>query len=145
MAPGIGDGWPEVIPAPHTPNARLKRMDGDPAKTITKLQADLAAERERAEKAESEASRYESLHIRCSEAYVTVRNQLTLAEQQRDAAVSGLENIDAYKLNMLAEWIDLKTQDNPDKEVQSDLRAWARSIDDTLARIRELGEKGGQP
>lgn len=45
MAPGIGDGWPEVIPAPHTPNARLKRMDGDPAKTITQLRADLSAAR----------------------------------------------------------------------------------------------------
>ena len=71
-----------------------------------------------------------------------LRTQLALAEQQRDAAVEGLENIDTYKLNMLAEWIDLKTQDNPDKEVQSDLRAWARSIDDTLARIREMGSQG---
>lgn len=52
MAPGIGDGWPEVILAPHTPNARLKRMDGDPTKTITQLRTDLAAANERAEKAE---------------------------------------------------------------------------------------------
>lgn len=23
FAPGIADGWPDVIPAPHTPNGRL--------------------------------------------------------------------------------------------------------------------------
>jgi len=53
MAPGIGDGWPEIIPAPHTPNARLKRMDGDPVTEITALRQQLA-ERE-AELAEARA------------------------------------------------------------------------------------------
>lgn len=44
MAPGVGDGWPEIIPAPHTPNARLKRMDGDPMEMqaeIERLRAQL--------------------------------------------------------------------------------------------------------
>ncbi len=31
MAPGCGDGWPEVIQAPHTSKARLVRREGDPA------------------------------------------------------------------------------------------------------------------
>lgn len=30
MAPGIGDGWPEFIKAPHTKHARLVRIEGDP-------------------------------------------------------------------------------------------------------------------
>jgi len=42
MAPGIGDGWPEIIPAPHTPNARLKRMEGDPTSELTALRARVA-------------------------------------------------------------------------------------------------------
>ena len=28
MAPGVADGWPKVIPAPHTPNGRLIRCEG---------------------------------------------------------------------------------------------------------------------
>lgn len=43
MAPGIGDGWPEVIAAPHTKNARLVRREGDPAQ----LRTDLATANER--------------------------------------------------------------------------------------------------
>ena len=139
MAPGIGDGWPEVIPAPHTPNARLKRMDGDPAKTITKLQADLAAERERAEKAESEASRYESLHIRCSEAYVTVRNQLTLAEQQRDAAVETLDKIEDRALYAYA-----MCETREEIMLIEDMVTIASEAMAALARIRELGEREGE-
>ena len=27
MAPRIADGWPEIIPAPHTPNGRLVRRE----------------------------------------------------------------------------------------------------------------------
>jgi len=42
MAPGIGDGWPEIIPAPHTPNARLKRMEGDPTSELATLRARVA-------------------------------------------------------------------------------------------------------
>ncbi len=30
FAPGVGDGWPTVIKAPHTKNARLVRREGDP-------------------------------------------------------------------------------------------------------------------
>lgn len=30
FAPGISDGWPETIPAPHSKNGRLVRMVGDP-------------------------------------------------------------------------------------------------------------------
>lgn len=44
MAPGIADGWPKIIPAPHTPNGRLVRVEGDPDKEITQLRAHLAAQ-----------------------------------------------------------------------------------------------------
>jgi hypothetical protein len=27
MAPGVADGWPKIIPAPHTPNGRLVRQE----------------------------------------------------------------------------------------------------------------------
>ncbi len=57
MAPGIGDGWPKIIPAPHTHNARLKRMDGDPQKVIAQLRTELAEMTEAKEKAEAECAR----------------------------------------------------------------------------------------
>ena len=34
MAPGISDGWPEIIPAPHTRNGRLVRREGRPEEAI---------------------------------------------------------------------------------------------------------------
>jgi hypothetical protein len=34
FAPGIADGWPKVIAAPHTPNGRLVRRDGDPSELL---------------------------------------------------------------------------------------------------------------
>lgn len=38
MAPGIADGWPEVIPAPHTPNGRLVRREcASPMDELEKL------------------------------------------------------------------------------------------------------------
>lgn len=39
FAPGIGDGWPAVIKAPHTKNARLVRKSGDPAELLAALKA----------------------------------------------------------------------------------------------------------
>ena len=39
MAPCISDGWPPIIDAPHTPNGRLKRMEGDPLARIAELEA----------------------------------------------------------------------------------------------------------
>lgn len=49
MAPHIADGWPEVIPAPHTPNGRLIRREGpspdDAASRIRELEAALATAR----------------------------------------------------------------------------------------------------
>lgn len=65
--------------------------------------------------------------------------------EQRDAAVEALEKVDPFKLNTLASWIDLKTPDNPDTEVQTELRVWARMIDSVLARIRELRESALTP
>ena len=35
---------------------------------------------------------------------------------------------DATKLDLLADWIDLKYPNDSDPEVQNDLRAWARNI-----------------
>lgn len=43
MAPGIADGWPEVIKAPHTRNGRLVRRNGDPAEMLAALKALVAA------------------------------------------------------------------------------------------------------
>jgi hypothetical protein len=40
MAPGIGDGWPAVINAPHTKNARLVRREGDPSAIIAALRSE---------------------------------------------------------------------------------------------------------
>ena len=37
FAPGIADGWPKVIPAPHTKNGRLVRRDGDPSDLLAAL------------------------------------------------------------------------------------------------------------
>ena len=37
MAPGIADGWPEVIPAPHTPHGRLVRRQFDRAALLAAL------------------------------------------------------------------------------------------------------------
>ncbi|MBO6739025.1 MAG: hypothetical protein JJ916_04110 [Phycisphaerales bacterium] len=48
MAPGSSDGWPEIIPAPHTPNARLKRVEGDPVAMIDWLHKEITALKERA-------------------------------------------------------------------------------------------------
>jgi hypothetical protein len=53
MAPGIGDGWPRVIAAPHTKNARLIRREGAPHE----WKAEAAAATARAEKAEAEVAR----------------------------------------------------------------------------------------
>ena len=100
---------------------------------IGQLRVDIAIAYERAEKAESEASRYESLHIRCSEAYVTVRNQLALAEQQRDAAVSGLEKIASRSVQ--------PKRHNPHQDMAYQLDGYEAIARDTLARIRELGER----
>jgi hypothetical protein len=41
FAPGIGDGWPPVVKAPHTKNARLVRRDGDPSELLAALKAAL--------------------------------------------------------------------------------------------------------
>lgn len=37
FAPGIADGWPEVIPAPHTPNGRLVRLSPKECREIMAL------------------------------------------------------------------------------------------------------------
>lgn len=37
FAPGIGDGWPKVVAAPHTKNARLVRRNGDPVELLAAL------------------------------------------------------------------------------------------------------------
>lgn len=37
FAPGIADGWPEIIPAPHTKNGRLVRKEGDPSDAKARL------------------------------------------------------------------------------------------------------------
>ncbi len=37
MAPGIADGWPEIIKAPHTKNGRLVRRDGNPSDLLAAL------------------------------------------------------------------------------------------------------------
>ena len=34
MATGISDGWPAIIPAPHTSNRRLKRLSPAECKKI---------------------------------------------------------------------------------------------------------------
>lgn len=34
LAPGIADGWPLVIPAPHSKNGRLVRRSGDPGELL---------------------------------------------------------------------------------------------------------------
>lgn len=39
MAPGIADGWPEVIKAPHSPHGRLVRRNGDPSELLSALTA----------------------------------------------------------------------------------------------------------
>ncbi len=43
MAPGIADGWPEIIKAPHTKNGRLVRRDGDPLELLAALKAYVSA------------------------------------------------------------------------------------------------------
>ena len=35
MAPGIADGWPDVIPAPHTSNGRLVKKEGNPSEILS--------------------------------------------------------------------------------------------------------------
>ena len=94
---------------------------------IGQLRVDIAIAYERAEKAESEASRYESLHIRCSEAYVTVRNQLALAEQQRDAAVSGLEKIASRSVQ--------PKRHNPHQDMAYQLDGYEAIARNTLSRL----------
>lgn len=37
MAPGIADGWPEIIKAPHTKNGRLKLLPDELCKKIDAL------------------------------------------------------------------------------------------------------------
>jgi hypothetical protein len=34
FAPGIADGWPRIIPAPHTKNGRLRRATEEEARRI---------------------------------------------------------------------------------------------------------------
>lgn len=41
FAPGIADGWPTIIPAPHTPHGRLIRVEGSPEAEIERLQREL--------------------------------------------------------------------------------------------------------
>lgn len=57
MAPGIADGWPEVIAAPHTKNGRLFRCQGSHALL------DVAAERRRQQEAEGWTPAHDDQHI----------------------------------------------------------------------------------
>lgn len=34
FAPGIANGWPQIIPAPHTKNGRLRRLTPDECRAI---------------------------------------------------------------------------------------------------------------
>ena len=36
FAPGIAGGWPEIIPAPHTKNGRLRRLSPAECRKIMK-------------------------------------------------------------------------------------------------------------
>lgn len=40
LAPGIADGWPATIRAPHTKNGRLKKLDPAACKKIAKFLMD---------------------------------------------------------------------------------------------------------
>lgn len=53
MAPGSGDGWPEIIKAPHSKNARLVRRDTESPDELARL---LAKIRQLAIDADSELS-----------------------------------------------------------------------------------------
>jgi len=37
FAPGVADGWPEIIPAPHTKNGRLKRLSAYQCRKIMEI------------------------------------------------------------------------------------------------------------
>ena len=50
---------------------------------------------------------------------------------------------DPARLRLLAEWIDVKYPDDPNPEVQRDLRNWADKIDVALAEWRRWGEPEG--
>lgn len=56
FAPGVADGWPEVIPAPHTKNGRLVRRQGSHALL------DVAAERRRQQEAEGWTPEHDDQH-----------------------------------------------------------------------------------
>ena len=57
-------------------------------------------------------------------------------------AIELLEKINTSKLRDLATWIDIKFMDNPNKQVQTDLREWADNIDHAIALLQQRPEAG---
>jgi len=64
-----------------------------------------------------------------------LRARLAEVEAQRDLLAIALP--DDEKLDLLADWIDLNFPDDENPEVQADLRRWARSAREALAKLEE--------
>lgn len=58
--------------------------------------------------------------------------QLGEARAERDRLRAALPN--PAKLDLLADWVDLRYPNDPDPQVQADLRRWARNIRAALAQ-----------
>lgn len=163
MAPGIGDGWPEIIPAPHTKNARLvRRSDPHPCPTCKSLQAEKQAVYEQWDGAPVEQINHIPLPQFIATRYVRVIDhnetiddlQTQLAEREEE--VERLKADLAKALRTLLGYssivgvqggalLAITWRDDVNDDIKGKLRSLIDDVQAQLSKLREGSPQGPKP